>query len=43
MRLARVVEVDDEELGLYAIGVEVRQEMFVGDLREGGEHVSFTV
>ncbi len=30
----RVVEVDDEELELHLIGIEVRQEMVVGDLRE---------
>ena len=34
MRLARVVEVDDEELRLYLIGIEVCQELVVGDLRE---------
>lgn len=34
MRLARVVEVDDKELGLHLIGIEVPQEMVVGDLRE---------
>ena len=37
MRLARVVEVDDEELRLYLIGIGVCQEMVVGDLREVGE------
>ena len=39
MRLARVVEVDDEELGFYLIGIEVCQEMVVGDLREVWELV----
>ena len=39
MRLARVVEVDDEELRLYLIGIEVCQEMVVGDLREVWELV----
>ena len=33
MRLARIVEVDDKELGLHLIGIEVCQEMVVGDLR----------
>ena len=39
MRLVRVVEVDDEELGLHLIGIEVPQEMVVGDLREVWELV----
>ena len=39
MRLARVVEVDDEELRLYLIGIEVCQEMVVGNLREVWELV----
>ena len=39
MRLARIVEVDDEELGLHLIGIQVRQEMVVGDLREVWELV----
>ena len=39
MRLARVVEVDDKELGLHLIGIEVCQEMVVGDLREVWELV----
>ena len=39
MRLARIVEVDDEELGLYLIGIEMRQEMVVCDLREVWELV----
>ena len=39
MRLARVVEVDDEELRLHLIGIEVCQEMVVGDLREVWELV----
>ena len=43
MRLARVVEVDDEELRLHLIGIEVRQEMVVGDLREVWELVIFVV
>ena len=43
MRLARVVEVDDKELGLHLIGIEVCQEMVVGDLREVWELVFFVV
>jgi hypothetical protein len=43
MRLALVVQVDDEELGLHFIGVEVRQKMIVGNLREVWELVIFTV
>ena len=39
MRLALVVQVDDEELGLHFIGVEVRQKMIVGNLREVWELV----
>ena len=39
MRLVRVVEVYDEELGLHLIGIEVPQEMVVGDLREVWELV----
>lgn len=39
MRFAWVVEVDDKELRLHLIGIEVRQEMVVGDLREVWELV----
>ena len=39
MRLARIVEVDDKELRLHLIGIEVCQEMVVGDLREVWELV----
>jgi len=43
MRPAQIVEVDDEELGLHLVGIEVRQEMVVGDLREVWELVIFVV
>ena len=43
MRPAQIVEVDDEELRLHLIGIEMRQEMVVGDLREVWELVIFVV
>ena len=39
MRFAWVVKVDDKELRLHFVGIEVRQEMIVGYLREVGELV----
>lgn len=43
MRPARIVEVDDKELRLHLIGIEVRQEVVVGNLREVWELVIFVV
>ena len=39
MTLARVIKVDDEELGFNLISIQMMEQMIVGNLREVGELV----